>query len=118
MASSLSSGGGYLFEGVRSIWVEIAQHLVVNFVVFRREVELQSSYPAVLIPSPQRAYSKTCFLEDDGSLFLSFVLSLVSPAQGGLALSPPDRTSLCETALPGHLSSGRVEKHRLAHSYL
>ena len=28
--------------GFRSIWVEIAQSLVVNFVVFRREVELQS----------------------------------------------------------------------------
>ena len=37
--------------GFRSIWVEIAQPLVVNFVVFRREVELQSFYSAVLIPS-------------------------------------------------------------------
>ena len=53
VASSLSSGAGYLFEGVRSIWVEIAQHLVVNFVVFRREVELQSFYSAILIPSPE-----------------------------------------------------------------
>ena len=37
--------------GFRSIWVEIAQSLVVNFVVFRREVELQSFYSAILIPS-------------------------------------------------------------------
>lgn len=44
VASSFSSGVGYLFEGFRSIWVEIAQPLVVNFVVFRREVELQSFY--------------------------------------------------------------------------
>ena len=28
-----------------------AQSLVVNFVVFRREVELQSFYSAILIPS-------------------------------------------------------------------
>ena len=39
--------------GFRSIWVEIAQSLVVNFVVFRRGVELQSFYSAILIPSPQ-----------------------------------------------------------------
>ena len=52
VASSLSSGGGYLFEGFWSIWVKIAQPLVVNFVVFRREVELQSFYSATLIPSP------------------------------------------------------------------
>ena len=38
--------------GFRSIWVEIAQPLVVNFVVFRREVELQSFYSTILIPSP------------------------------------------------------------------
>ena len=37
--------------GFRSIWVKIAQSLVVNF-VFRREVELQSFYSAILIPSP------------------------------------------------------------------
>ena len=37
--------------GFQSIWVEIAQSLVVNFVVFRREVELQSFYSAILIPS-------------------------------------------------------------------
>ena len=34
-----------------SIWVEISQSLVVNFVAFRREVELQSFYSAILIPS-------------------------------------------------------------------
>ena len=33
--------------GFQSIWVEIAQSLVVNFVVFRREVELQSFYSAI-----------------------------------------------------------------------
>ena len=37
--------------GFRSMWVEIAQSLVMNFVVFRREVELQSFYSAILIPS-------------------------------------------------------------------
>ena len=51
MASSLSSGVGYLFESVQSIWLMIPQHLVVNFVVFRKEVEIQSFYFAVLIPS-------------------------------------------------------------------
>ena len=39
--------------GFWSIWVEIAQSLDVNFVVFRREVELQSFSSAVLIPSPK-----------------------------------------------------------------
>ena len=38
--------------GFQSIWVEIAQSLVVNFVVFRREVELQPFYSVILIPSP------------------------------------------------------------------
>ena len=42
LEESLSSGGGYLFEGFRSIWLKFAQHLVVNFVVFRRDVELQN----------------------------------------------------------------------------
>ena len=51
MASSLSSGVGYLFEGFWSIWLKIAQHLVVNFVIFRGEVELKSFYSAILIPS-------------------------------------------------------------------
>ena len=32
-----------------SIWVEIAQSLVVNFVVFRRVVEFQSFYSAILL---------------------------------------------------------------------
>ena len=53
MASSLSFGLGYLFESFQSIWLKIAQYLVVNFVVFRREVELQSFYSAILIPSPK-----------------------------------------------------------------
>ena len=51
VASSLSSGVGCLFKGFWSIWLKIAQPLVVNFVVFRREVELQSFYSAILIPS-------------------------------------------------------------------
>ena len=51
VASSLSSGVGYLFESFWSIWLKIAQHLVVNFAVFRRKVELQSFYSAILIPS-------------------------------------------------------------------
>ena len=40
VASSFSSGVGYLFYSFQSIWVEIAQPLVANFVVFRREVAL------------------------------------------------------------------------------
>jgi len=52
VASSFSSGVGYLLEGFWSICVKVAQHLVVNFVAFRREVELQSFYSAILIPSP------------------------------------------------------------------
>ena len=52
LASSLSSGVGYLFESFQSIWLKIAQHLVVNFVVSRRAVELQSFYSAILMPSP------------------------------------------------------------------
>ena len=40
MAFSLSSGVGYLFESFQFIWLKVAQHLVVNVVVFRREVEL------------------------------------------------------------------------------
>ena len=51
VASSLSSGVGYLFEGFRSIWLRITQHLVVNFVIFRREVELQSLSSTILFPS-------------------------------------------------------------------
>ena len=51
VASSLSSGIRYPFEGFWSICLKIAQPLVVNFVVFRREDELQSSYSAILIPS-------------------------------------------------------------------
>ena len=39
--------------GFRSIWVEIAQSLVVSFVVFRREVEFQSFYSAILILTHQ-----------------------------------------------------------------
>ena len=50
VASSLSSGVGYLFESFLSIWLKIAQHLAVNFVIFRREVELQSFLYAILIP--------------------------------------------------------------------
>ena len=43
----LSSGVGYLFESFWSIWLKIAQHLVVNFVIFRREIELQSFYSTI-----------------------------------------------------------------------
>ena len=49
--TSLSSAVGYLFEGFLSIWLKIVQPLVVNFVDFSREVELQSFYSAMLIPS-------------------------------------------------------------------
>ena len=52
VASSFSSGVGYLFESFQSIWLKIAQYLVVNFVVFRREVELQSFHATILIFSP------------------------------------------------------------------
>ena len=51
VSSSFSSGVGYLFYGFWSIWVKCAQSLVVNFVVFRREVELQSFCSTILIPS-------------------------------------------------------------------
>ena len=40
VASSLFSGVGHLYESFWSIWLEIAQYLVVNFVDFRRAVEL------------------------------------------------------------------------------
>ena len=49
VASSLSSCVWYLLESFWSIWLKIAQHLVVNF-VFRREVEFQSFYSATLTP--------------------------------------------------------------------
>ena len=52
VASSLSSGVGYLFESFWSIWLKTAQHLVVNFVVFMREDELQSFSSTILIASP------------------------------------------------------------------
>ena len=42
--------------GFRSIWVEIAQSLVVNFVVFLREVELQSFYSTIFISSPHYGF--------------------------------------------------------------
>ena len=58
VVSSLSSGLGYLFEGFCSIWVKIAQPLVVNFVVFRREFELQSFYSTILILSPSSMFFK------------------------------------------------------------
>ena len=51
VASSLSFGVGHLFAGFQSIFLKTAQPLVVNFVGFRREVELQSFYSAILIPS-------------------------------------------------------------------
>ena len=65
VASSLSSRVGCLFESFRSRWLKTAQPLVVNFVVFRREVELQSFYSAILIPSPDYQ----CFLK-----FLLYIL--------------------------------------------
>ena len=61
MASSLSSGVGYLFESFQSIWLKIAQHLVVNFVVFRRGVELLSFYSAILIPRLLSPSPFNCF---------------------------------------------------------
>ena len=51
VASYLSSGVIYLFESFWSIWLKVAQHVVVNCVIFRREVELQSFYSAILILS-------------------------------------------------------------------
>ena len=51
VSSSFSSGVWYLFYGFQSIFVETAQSLVVNFVVLRREIELQSFYSAILILS-------------------------------------------------------------------
>ena len=54
--------------------MEIAQSLVVNFVVFRREVELQSFYSAVLILS---------FLQVFIYLFCLFAFSRDAPAAHG-----------------------------------
>ena len=61
--------------------MEIAQALVMNFVVFRREVELQSFYSTILILS-----ISDCFLVDKhlGIYQKSFPLFLVSVNQGGL----------------------------------
>ena len=48
VASSLSSGVGYLLESSQSIWLKIAQHLVL-ILLFLWEVELQSFYSTILI---------------------------------------------------------------------
>ena len=50
--------------GFQSIWVEIAQSLVVNFVVFRREVELQSFYSTILILSPHFSFHNFLYIPD------------------------------------------------------
>ena len=42
------------------MWLQTPQHVVVNFLVFRREVELQSFYSAILILS---SHFKVSFLE-------------------------------------------------------
>ena len=70
MASSLSSGVGYLFEGFWSIWLKISQYLVVNFVAFRKEVELQSYY-STIFPSFSNVLSLKVKLEYT-STFTSF----------------------------------------------
>ena len=44
--------------GFRSIWVEIAQSLVVSFAVFIREVELQSFYSAISIQHSPTVFFK------------------------------------------------------------
>ena len=68
VAFSLFSGVGYLLESFRSIWLKIAQHLVVNFVVFRREVGLPSSSSTIFIPS-----SHVLLIVNLYSKFLQFV---------------------------------------------
>ena len=50
VASSLSSGAGYLFLIVCSL-VDGCSAVVCNFVAFMREGELQSFYSAILIAS-------------------------------------------------------------------
>ena len=93
MASSLSSGVGYLFESFPSIWLKISQHFVVNFVVFRREVELQSFYSTTLIPSAVRF---------DPASYGHFALlgpsareSLGEPFKNGFSVSPSPVELLC-----------------------
>ena len=51
VAFSLPSGV-YLFANSQSIWLKLAQHLIVNFFCFCfwRESELQSCYSTILIP--------------------------------------------------------------------
>ena len=46
------------------MWVKNAQSLVVNFVVFRREVELQSFYSAILIPSPLSIFKRNALIKE------------------------------------------------------
>ena len=56
----------------------IAQLLVVNFVVFRREVELQSFYSAILILSPILSVKFTLNMHGDSDFFsLSNLSSIV-----------------------------------------
>ena len=45
VASSLSSGVGYLFESFQSIWLKIAQHLVVILLFLGEKL---SSSPSIL----------------------------------------------------------------------
>ena len=47
VSSAFSSVVRYLFKGFWYLWFKNAQALVVNFVVFRGEVELKSFYSAI-----------------------------------------------------------------------
>ena len=47
-----------------------AQPLVVNFAVFRREVELQSFYSAVLIPSPMVFFEEPKFSLEEAQVII------------------------------------------------
>ena len=87
MASSLSSVVVYLFESFQSIWLKIAHYLVVNFVVFRRAVELQSFYSAILIPSEKQAifWRKTIAEDQTEGYDLSWKESNFFPSSSILA---------------------------------
>jgi len=58
--------------------LKIAQPLVVNFVVFREEVELQSFYSTILIPSSLQHLLFIDFFDDGHSDWREVVLICIS----------------------------------------
>ena len=67
---SLSSGVGYLFESLLSIWLKVVQHLVIILLFFMRESELQSFYSTILILFSQEVlFLKIFYLEIISNLY-------------------------------------------------